>query len=78
MKPHDVLRFAADDLVESGMIPVEALWAMTSRAAHVCGLGHRKGRLAAGFDADILAIDGIPLQDVAAIRRVRASTPAAT
>ena len=72
MKPHDVLRFAADDLVETGMNPVEALWAMTSRAAHVCGLGHRKGRLAPGFDADILAIDGNPLQDVAAIRRVRA------
>ncbi len=72
IKPHDVLRFAADDLVESGMNPVEALWAMTSRAAQVCGLGHRKGRLAPGFDADILAIDGNPLHDVAAIRRVRA------
>jgi imidazolonepropionase-like amidohydrolase len=45
---------------------------MTSRAAQACGLGHRKGRIAPGFDADILAIDGNPLDDPAAIRRLRA------
>jgi imidazolonepropionase-like amidohydrolase len=45
---------------------------MTSRAAQACGLGHRKGRIAAGFDADILAIDGNPLADLAAIRRLHA------
>jgi imidazolonepropionase-like amidohydrolase len=45
---------------------------MTSRAAQACGLGHRKGRIAAGFDADILAIDGNPLEDLAAIQRLRA------
>jgi imidazolonepropionase-like amidohydrolase len=71
-KPHDVLRFAADDLAAAGMSPAEALWAMTSRAAQACGLGHRKGRIAVGFDADILAIDGNPLEDLAAIRRLRA------
>jgi imidazolonepropionase-like amidohydrolase len=71
-KPHDVLRFAPTDLVAAGMSPAEILWAMTSRAAQACGLGHRKGRIAAGFDADILAIDGDPLQDLAAIRRLRA------
>ena len=71
-KPHDVLRFAAEDLAAAGMSPAEVLWAMTSRAAQACGLGHRKGRIAAGFDADILAIDGNPLEDPAAIRRLRA------
>ena len=45
---------------------------MTSRAAQACGLGHRKGRIAPGFDADILAIDGNPLDDLAAVRRLRA------
>jgi imidazolonepropionase-like amidohydrolase len=29
-------------------------------------------RIAAGFDADILAIDGNPLEDLVAIRRLRA------
>jgi len=71
-KPHDVLRFAPDDMVAAGLSPAEILWAMTSRAAQACGLGHRKGRVAAGFDADILAVDGNPLQDHAAIRMLRA------
>ncbi len=71
-KPHDVIRFAPDELLDTGMSPAEALWAVTSRAAQVCGVGHRKGRIAAGFDADILAVDGDPLRDLAAIRRVHA------
>jgi imidazolonepropionase-like amidohydrolase len=71
-KPHDVLRFAPSDLAAAGLSPAEILWAMTSRAAHACGLGHSKGRIAPGFDADILAIDGDPLDDLAAIRRLRA------
>jgi imidazolonepropionase-like amidohydrolase len=71
-KPHDVLRFAPGDLGAAGLGPAEVLQAMTSRAAQACGLGHRKGRIAPGFDADILAIDGNPLDDPAAIRRLRA------
>jgi imidazolonepropionase-like amidohydrolase len=69
-KPHDVLRFAPEDLAAAGLSPAEILRAMTSRAARACGLGQRKGRIAAGFDADILAIDGDPLQDLAAVRRL--------
>jgi imidazolonepropionase-like amidohydrolase len=71
-KPHDVLRHAPDDLAAAGLSPAEILWAMTSRAAQACGLGHRKGRIAPGFDADIFAVDGDPLADLAAIRRLRA------
>jgi imidazolonepropionase-like amidohydrolase len=71
-KPHDVLPYAPEDLAAAGMSPAEILWAMTSRAAQGCGLGHRKGRIAPGFDADIIAIDGNPLEDLAAIRRLRA------
>jgi imidazolonepropionase-like amidohydrolase len=71
-KPHDVLRFAPEDLAAAGLGPAEILPAMTSGAARACGLGHRKGRIAAGFDADILAIDGSPLADLAAIRKLRA------
>jgi imidazolonepropionase-like amidohydrolase len=71
-KPHDVLPYAPEDLAAAGMSPAEILWALTSRAAQACGVGHRKGRIAPGFDADILAIDGNPLADPAAIRRLRA------
>ncbi len=45
---------------------------MTARAARACGLGQRKGRIAPGFDADIIAVDGNPLDDPAVIRRLRA------
>jgi imidazolonepropionase-like amidohydrolase len=41
-------------------------------AAGVCGLAHRKGRLAPGFDADVLAVDGNPLTDPTALLRVMA------
>jgi len=71
-KPHDVLRFAPEDLAAAGLSAAEILCAMTSSAAQACGLGHRKGRIAPGFDADILAIEGSPLDDPAAIRRLRA------
>jgi imidazolonepropionase-like amidohydrolase len=72
IKPPDVLRWAIVQLTGIGMTPAEALQASTSRAASACGLGHRKGRLAPGYDADILAIDGNPLQDPAALHRIRA------
>ena len=71
-KPHDVLPYATEDLARAGLSPAEILHAMTSRAAKACGLGHRKGRIAPGFDADLIAVDGNPLDDPAAIRRLRA------
>lgn len=72
-KPHDVLPYTAQALVDSvGAPPVEALRAVTSRAAVAVGLGERTGRVAAGYDADLLAVDGDPLADITALRRVRA------
>jgi imidazolonepropionase-like amidohydrolase len=72
VKPHDVLRTAPVQLAMIGMTPAEALHAITGRAAGVLGLGHRKGRLAPGYDADVLAVDGDPLADPAALGRVAA------
>ena len=72
IKPHDVVRYAPAQLRDIGIGQAEALRMITSGAAGVIGLGHRKGRIAPGFDADILAIDGNPLEDLAAIRRLRA------
>lgn len=72
IKPHGVLVYAPPMLGEIGMSAAEALRTMTSVAANVCGLGHRKGRIAAGYDADLLAVDGDPLTDLTSLRRVRA------
>jgi imidazolonepropionase-like amidohydrolase len=41
----------------------------TSTAAQVCGFGDRKGRVAPGFDADLLAVDGDPTVDLFALQR---------
>jgi len=70
IKPPDVLRHAVAHLGMLGMTPAEALRASTSHAAAVCGLGHRKGRLEPGYDADILAVHGDPLTDPAALHRI--------
>jgi imidazolonepropionase-like amidohydrolase len=72
VKPHDVVRHAPAMLREVGIGQAEALRMITSAAADVIGLGHRKGRIAPGFDADILAVDGDPIADPAALHRIRA------
>jgi len=72
VKPHDVVRHAPAALGQLGYGQAEALRTITAVAAAVCGLGHRKGRIAPGFDADILAVDGDPISDPDALHRIRA------
>jgi imidazolonepropionase-like amidohydrolase len=72
VKPHDVARYAPPMLRELGFSQAWALRTLTSVAAGVIGLGHRKGRIAPGFDADILAVDGDPVADPDALHRIRA------
>jgi imidazolonepropionase-like amidohydrolase len=66
-KPHDVLPHGIAELPRLGHTAAEALRAATSDAAQVCGLGHRKGRIAPGYDADLLAVNGNPLDDLATL-----------
>jgi imidazolonepropionase-like amidohydrolase len=71
-KPHDTLRHSIVMVAGMGFAPAEALRLVTEAPAEACGLGERKGRLAPGFDADVLAVDGDPLADPAAVHRIRA------
>ena len=57
-------------LVNAGLTPVEALRAATSTAAALLGLEERIGRIAPGFDADIIAVRGDPTQHIADVQRV--------
>jgi len=50
-------------MVELGMTPMDAIVAGTSRAAELLGL-RDVGRVAKGLRADLVVIDGDPLQDV--------------
>lgn len=47
--------------IAGGMSPVAALRALTSDAASMLGVGHRLGMLMPGYDADVLLLDGSPL-----------------
>jgi imidazolonepropionase-like amidohydrolase len=72
VKPHNALAYSVSHFTELGGRSIDALRGVTSAAAAVCRIGDRKGRLAPGFDADILALQGNPLADVTALRRVAA------
>jgi len=65
----------AEDLVcrvrEAGQSPMDALVTATSRNAAVLGLGKEIGTIAPGFQADIIALDGNPLDAIEAVRRVK-------
>jgi imidazolonepropionase-like amidohydrolase len=69
-KAHGLLPGAVLDLVDAGLPVDAALATATSTAARVCGFGTRKGRLAAGFDADLLLVDGDLRTAPAALHRV--------
>jgi imidazolonepropionase-like amidohydrolase len=69
-KPHDVVSHALADLVAFGMTPIDGLQSLTTVAAKVCGVADRKGKLAAGFDADLVAVAGDPRHDVNALTSV--------
>lgn len=54
-------------MVEAGMTPEAALAAATVAAAELCGLGEEIGSLESGKAADIVAIEGNPLEDISAM-----------
>ena len=65
----------ADELIarvrEGGQKPMDAIVSATSLAAESLNLGKTIGRLAPGYQADIIAVDGDPASDIRALARVR-------
>ncbi|MEX2123137.1 MAG: amidohydrolase family protein [Woeseia sp.] len=58
-------------LVEAGIPPMDAIRASTSVAATLIGYGDRLGTIESGKLADLISVEGNPLEDISAIRRVR-------
>src|SRR3989442_13836326 len=50
--------------VKAGMTPQQALASATTTGATLLGVDDRLGRLAPGYLADIVAVDGNPLEDI--------------
>jgi imidazolonepropionase-like amidohydrolase len=53
-----------------GQTPMAALVSASSLAAEAIGMGDRLGSIVPGYDADIIAVDGDPVADITAVRRV--------
>ncbi|MER7826255.1 amidohydrolase family protein [Streptomyces sp. NPDC096097] len=70
-KPHDVLPHTLAAFVAAGIRPAQALHIATLRAATALRLP-RKGRIAPGLHADLLAVAGDPTQDIRALSNVLA------
>jgi len=62
---HEVMRFRA-----LGLSPVEALATATSGAAELLGIGARTGRMVEGFEADLIVLEGNPLEDASVLQDV--------
>jgi imidazolonepropionase-like amidohydrolase len=56
---------------KGGQDPHRAVVSATSLAAESLGLGSSLGRIAPGMEADIIAVEGNPAEDITALRRVR-------
>lgn len=56
--------------VAAGQRPIDALISATSLAAESIGMGATLGRLAPGYLADIIAVQGDPTSDITALRSV--------
>jgi imidazolonepropionase-like amidohydrolase len=56
---------------EAGMTPMQIIVAGTRNGAHVCGLEYELGTLEVGKIADVLVVDGDPLEDIHVLTNVR-------
>jgi imidazolonepropionase-like amidohydrolase len=57
-------------MVEGGMPPMEAIKAATTSAADLLGMSDKIGSISKGKFADIIAVDGDPLQDIKTMKNI--------
>jgi imidazolonepropionase-like amidohydrolase len=69
--PHGLNREEFQLLIDAGMTPREAVASATMVAARALGMENQIGRIAVGYSADIIAVEGNPLEDITALGRLR-------
>lgn len=57
-------------MVEAGMPPMEAIKAATVNAADLLGISNQTGSISKGKYADIVAVDGDPLNDIKSMKNI--------
>ncbi|NIM71143.1 MAG: amidohydrolase family protein [Xanthomonadales bacterium] len=70
VSPHGENAREFELMVEGGMPPLEAIQSATLVAAELLERSDELGQLAAGMYADIVAVDGDPLQDISLLRNL--------
>lgn len=68
---HGLLPFAIETAAKMGASNMQALQAATGWAAESCGLQDRVGTIQPGRFADLISLDGNPLEEIKAVYRVR-------
>ena len=51
-----------------GMTPMQIIVAGTKHSAHVCGLEHELGTIERGKIADLIVVNGDPLEDLSVLK----------
>ncbi len=69
--PHGLNAHEFAVMVKLGLTPLQSIQAATINAANLLGWSDKIGALEAGKWADIIAVDGDPLQDVTTLERVK-------
>jgi len=69
--PHHQYLGGLEYLVTLGFPPVDVLAMATTQAAAALGVDAITGRLEAGYEADVIVVDGDPRADIAALGRLR-------
>ena len=69
--PHHQYVGALEYLVTLGFRPADVLAMATTEAAAALGVDAITGRLAPGFDADLIVVDGDPSTDIAALGKLQ-------
>jgi len=69
--PHHQYLGSLEYLVTLGFGPQEVLAMATTEAAAALGLGEITGRLAPGYEADLIVVDGDPRADITAVGKLR-------
>ncbi len=58
-------------MVDDGMTPMQAIQAATSKGAELLDMSGKIGEISPGAFADVIAVDGDPLQDISILQQVK-------